>query len=82
MKVGKLQVALFKLEGQVYAIDNICPHQGGALSEGELEGNTIMCPLHGWTYDITNGEVLSGEQSVESYQVRLDGEEVKFRVPR
>jgi 2,5-furandicarboxylate decarboxylase 1 len=82
VKIGKLQVALFKFEGQVYAINNVCPHQGGALVEGELEGNAIMCPLHGWMYDITNGEALSGEESVESYQVKLEGEDVKLRLPR
>jgi nitrite reductase (NADH) small subunit len=82
VKLGKLQIALFKTNGQVYAINNVCPHQGGALAEGELEGNSIMCPLHGWVYDITNGEVLNGEQSVDSYPVQVEGDDVKVCVPQ
>jgi NAD(P)H-dependent nitrite reductase small subunit len=82
VKLGKRQIALFKLDGQLYAINNICPHQGGALAEGELEGNTIMCPLHGWVYDVTTGEVLNGEQSVDSYPVQIDGDQVKVCLPR
>lgn len=48
-------VALFNVGGQFYALNWICPHQGGPLGEGKLEGYTIACPAHGWTFDIRTG---------------------------
>jgi nitrite reductase/ring-hydroxylating ferredoxin subunit len=48
-------VALFKVSGQVYAIDGTCPHRGGPLAEGFLQGTKVSCPWHGWTFDVTTG---------------------------
>lgn len=48
-------VAVFNVGGRFYAIDNTCPHRGGPLGEGELEGAVVTCPWHGWTWDVTTG---------------------------
>lgn len=50
------QVALFHLDGQFYAMDNSCPHRGGPLGEGEIEGGLVACPWHGWQFDIKTGQ--------------------------
>jgi len=52
---GGIQIALFKLHGRIYALDNACPHMGGPLGEGEIEGDVVTCPWHGWQFDIKNG---------------------------
>src|SRR5262245_65664365 len=49
-------VALFNVDGTFHAIDNECPHRGGPLGEGDLEGCIVTCPWHAWQYDITTGE--------------------------
>ncbi|MHB1284946.1 MAG: Rieske (2Fe-2S) protein [Leptospirales bacterium] len=53
--VGGKTVALFKVDGKVHAIDNTCPHRGGPLSDGPMEGTVVRCPLHMWSFDVTTG---------------------------
>ena len=48
-------VALFRVEGECYAIANACPHKGGPLAEGDLKGHVVTCPWHGWTWDVRTG---------------------------
>lgn len=48
-------VALFNVGGRYYAIDNDCPHRGGPLGDGDLEGAVIACPWHAWRWDVTTG---------------------------
>ena len=48
-------LALFNVDGTLYAVDNTCPHRGGPLGEGDLDGAIVTCPWHGWRYDVTTG---------------------------
>jgi nitrite reductase/ring-hydroxylating ferredoxin subunit len=48
-------LALFNVDGALYAVDNTCPHRGGPLGEGDLDGTIVTCPWHGWRYDVTTG---------------------------
>lgn len=70
-------IALFNVGGSFYALDGICPHQGGPLGEGELEGTTVTCPWHGWQFDVCGGKNLLNpriEQGV--YEVRVEDGEI------
>jgi len=49
------EVALFKVGGEIFALENLCPHMGGPLGEGELEGSCLTCPWHGWQFDVRSG---------------------------
>jgi nitrite reductase (NADH) small subunit len=49
------KIALFRLEDEVYALDNDCPHRGGPIAEGEIQGGRVTCPWHEWTFDIRSG---------------------------
>lgn len=49
-------LALCNVGGTLYATDNTCPHKGGPLGEGELDGAHITCPWHGWQFDVTTGQ--------------------------
>ena len=71
-------LALFNVEGTLYAIGNTCPHRGGPLGEGSLQGNTVTCPWHGAQFDVKTGEVLGppAATGVKSYPVRVEGEDV------
>ncbi len=71
------QIALFRIDGELYAIDNICKHRGGPLHEGEIDGKSVLCPWHGWAYDVTSGECLEdSECSVDRFAVKVDGDDV------
>jgi nitrite reductase/ring-hydroxylating ferredoxin subunit len=48
-------LAIFNVDGQYAAVDNTCPHRGGPLGEGDLEGHVVRCPWHGWGWDVTTG---------------------------
>lgn len=53
------EIALFNVQGKIYALDNACPHMGGPLGEGELEGCVVTCPWHGWQFDVKTGACLN-----------------------
>lgn len=59
VEVGDVLIAVFRLNGQYYAIEDICTHDGGTLTGGEVQGREIICPRHGARFDITTGEVLT-----------------------
>ncbi|MBS4168663.1 Rieske 2Fe-2S domain-containing protein [Parachlamydia sp. AcF125] len=50
-----LCIALFKLKGEIFALNNACPHMGGPLGEGCIEQETVTCPWHGWQFNIQSG---------------------------
>lgn len=71
-------IALFNVEGTVFALDNTCLHQGGPLGEGMLEGDVITCPWHMWEYNVRTGEkVENPELKVATYEVRVEGNDIK-----
>lgn len=52
-------VALHHVEGKFYATQDFCRHKGGSLGKGTLEGAVVICPLHGWRFDVTTGDCLT-----------------------
>jgi 3-phenylpropionate/trans-cinnamate dioxygenase ferredoxin subunit len=71
-------VLLCNVAGTLYAIEDVCTHDGGALDQGELEECRIMCPRHGAYFDVTTGAALTLPAVVplETYAVRLEGDDV------
>ena len=66
-------IALFNSDGMFYAIDNTCAHRQGPLGEGYLDGKLVTCPLHGWQYDITNGECQTmPNMHIASYKTKIE----------
>ncbi len=70
-------MALCKVDGQFFAVNAVCPHMGGPLASGRLNGCLLTCPWHGWTYDVRTGlpDHLGGH-SISAYEVRVEGEDV------
>ena len=74
---GRKSLALTHSEGAFGALDNHCPHQGGPLGEGELEGAIVTCPWHGWQYDVTTGvNTMDESERVDRYEVKVEGDAV------
>jgi nitrite reductase (NADH) small subunit len=74
-------VALYNVDGQLYALDGICPHQGGPLGKGRLQGCIVTCPWHGWQFDVRSGQSLIAERIVQpTLPVRVVDGQVEVRV--
>jgi len=70
-------VALFNVGGQLFALDGVCPHQGGPLGKGQLTGCIVSCPWHGWQFDVHTGtSQLNGRIAQMRYAVRVEGETI------
>lgn len=74
-------IALFKKDGKIYAIENKCKHEGGQLAEGEVNDKIVTCPLHQWKYDITTGEgkTVPGVNQ-NKYNVKIEDEDVLVEI--
>ncbi|MBI1884294.1 MAG: Rieske (2Fe-2S) protein [Chlamydiae bacterium] len=82
LEVEGKSIALFNVEGSFYAIENTCKHRGGPLGEGSLEGKEVICPWHGWQYNVTTGECTTSPSiSQAKYNVKVEGEEVWVELP-
>lgn len=75
--VGDRELALFRLGGRVYALDNECPHRGAALAFGEVHGEELRCPLHAWPFHIPSGACPEFPGvAVATYPVQVESGEV------
>ncbi len=78
---GGKAIALFNVDGNIYALDNTCLHRGGPLGEGTLNGDVVTCPWHGWEYNVRTGEkVISPSIRVAAYPVQVEGNDIKVAV--
>lgn len=69
------------IDGKPHALDNVCPHRGGPLAEGTVEGETIVCPWHQWEFDLATGQALhSPGKKALVYALRQQGEDVMVEI--
>lgn len=82
VEAGGIGVALFNADGTIYALNNTCPHAGGPLGEGFLDGHIVECPWHGWRYNVKTGErVENPDFKVACYPVQVEGNEIRVLLP-
>jgi naphthalene 1,2-dioxygenase system ferredoxin subunit len=83
LTIGERSIALYRLEGGVFATDNICTHAYALLSEGWLDGEAIECPLHGGCFNVKTGEALCDPvtEPLQTYPVRVENGEVFLNLP-
>jgi 3-phenylpropionate/trans-cinnamate dioxygenase ferredoxin subunit len=89
------QILLARIGDNYYAVDNLCPHMKGNLSQGKLEGTVVTCPLHGSQFDISNGQVvrwlrgglmskavkaLKLSKDLTVYNVKVDGSSIMVEI--
>lgn len=79
--IGGRKIALYHTERGFFASDNVCPHRGGPLADGDLIGEEIICPWHLWGFDVATG-VCTGNAgiSVLTHEVRIEGERILVRL--
>jgi nitrite reductase (NADH) small subunit len=70
------KIAVFRTRGgEVYAVQAECPHRRGPLADGLLGGTTLICPLHGWKFDLKTGQALFGDCGLKTFPVSVEGAE-------
>lgn len=81
--VGDQRVLLANLDGVFYAVADLCPHAWGVMSAGWLDGDEIICPLHGARFNVKTGEVLSSpaEEDLTVFAVKIEGDKVLICLP-
>ena len=68
-------------DGGFKAFYNVCPHRGGPLGEGTLDGNVVTCPWHGWRFDVCTGQnPMIPTAKVEKFECVVEGNDVKVRI--
>ena len=79
VKVGRKRIALINVDAEFFAIDDTCTHEEASLSEGELYGDIVECPLHGAAFNVRTGEVeaFPAVVPVDTYPVRVVDDEVQ-----
>jgi len=71
------EIAVFLKNGEVFALSNHCPHQHSALIyDGFLENECVVCPAHGWMFNLRTGKTPGGGNGLESYEIQIKGTDV------
>ena len=79
--VGGQPVALFNIQGTFHALAGRCPHRGGPLGQGYLDGSRVSCPWHNYTFEVTTGEnVVSADLRAVRYEVKVEDGKVFVKV--
>jgi nitrite reductase (NADH) small subunit len=82
VEVAGIFLALCNVNGVFLAVDNTCPHAGGPLGEGALEGEVLECPWHGWRFNVRTGERPENPLiRVACVEVRVQGADVQVKTP-
>jgi naphthalene 1,2-dioxygenase system ferredoxin subunit len=82
VEIAERSIALYDVDGNVFATDNICTHAYARLSDGWLDGELIECPLHAARFDVRTGKVLDppATEDLKTYPVRVVGDEIQVKL--
>ncbi len=75
-----VDVCLANVEGEIFALDNLCPHRAGPLGEGWVEGNAVVCPWHAWAFDVKTGECAEERSRVAIFPLKREGGDVLINI--
>ena len=72
VSIADKKIAIFNVKGQCYAVNAICPHRGGPLIRGTLDGYRLRCPIHGWAFDIRTGDSNGRPHNLDVFPLRCE----------
>lgn len=79
--VDDVDIAVFKVDDKIYALSNICPHQHSPLIyDGFLEDGCVVCPVHGWMFNLRTGKTPALQRGLNSYEVLIEDGNVFVKV--
>jgi nitrite reductase/ring-hydroxylating ferredoxin subunit len=80
--IGGRRIALCNVAGNLHAIDDICPHAGASMSSGPLQGTTLICPLHGFAFNVTNGVAICPKSidPLQTFPTFINGNQIEVEI--
>ncbi len=79
--VDDIEIAVFKVDCEIYALSNVCPHQHTALIyDGFIEDGCVVCPAHGWMFNLKTGRMPTDNKGLDSYLVKIFEDQVYVKV--
>lgn len=80
--VGDKQIAVYSVDGEIFATDNVCTHAFAMLTDGFLDGDIIECPLHGGCFNVKTGAGQGApiSEDIKTYPVRVVGDKIEINV--
>ena len=84
VEIGDLELIVFSIANEIFAIGDVCSHDDGPLGEGDLDGKEVVCPRHGARFDVRSGmaTALPAVVDIPAYPVQVDGDQIKVGVPQ
>ncbi|MBK7498545.1 MAG: Rieske 2Fe-2S domain-containing protein [Ignavibacteriales bacterium] len=75
--INDVDIAVFKVNGEIFVLNNVCPHQHtSVIYDGFVEDGCVVCPAHGWMFNLKTGKQPTGARGLDSYQVKIIDDEV------
>jgi 3-phenylpropionate/trans-cinnamate dioxygenase ferredoxin subunit len=83
VEIGELELVVFNISGEIFAIGDVCSHDGAPLGDGDMEDFEVICPRHGARFDVRNGKVaaLPAVKDIPAYPVRISKGQIEVGVP-
>jgi 3-phenylpropionate/trans-cinnamate dioxygenase ferredoxin subunit len=83
VEIGDVELVVFNIAGEVFAIGDVCSHDGASLDEGDVEGFEVVCPRHGARFDVRSGEAtaLPAVEEIPSYLVKVREGKIEVGIP-
>jgi nitrite reductase/ring-hydroxylating ferredoxin subunit len=79
--IHNTEIAVFKVDGNIYSLSNICPHQHSALIyDGFIEKGCVVCPAHGWMFDLQTGKTQTGGRGIDSFETKVIDNQVYVKI--
>lgn len=75
-----LAIAVFNLDGQFFALEDTCPRDEGSLSQGDLFGDLVQCPVEACKYELATGNCITFDACVQAFEVKVEGGDVKIKM--
>lgn len=80
-EAGGVEICLARLNGELAALDNWCPHRRGPLGQGWIEGNAVVCPWHSWAFHLKTGAAEYPEnEKVDVFPLRIEGNDLLINI--
>lgn len=82
LTIGEENIVVFNIAGKLFAMGDVCTHDGGPLGEGELDGYEVICPRHGAHFDVRTGKALTLPAFIDApyYPVRISGSDIEVGI--
>ncbi|MCG8648613.1 MAG: Rieske 2Fe-2S domain-containing protein [Pirellulales bacterium] len=79
--LGEQILAIFHVDGQLFALDGMCAHQGGPIAEGKVEHHCVTCPWHGWQYELATGiQTINRQPLQRTYPIRRRDDQIEVQL--